>query len=70
MQFNQYSIYALFYTEESDSDGEDSNSVGGRHSSEDVGEPPVGDAVAEIEELETTGINDTLPRDESVDVRK
>jgi hypothetical protein len=71
MQFSQYSFYALFYTEESDSDGENSDSVGDRYSSEAVGRP-VGDAIssiqAEIQVLDTMGFDDTIPLDESVDM--
>ena len=71
MQCNQCSIYALFYTEESDSDDENSVSVANPPSSEAV-EEPVGDAIAsikaEISELDTMGFDETLLLDESVDI--
>ena len=59
-----------FYTEESDSDDENSDSVAERPSYEDVG-LPVADAVqailTEISELDTMGFDETLVLDESVD---
>ncbi len=59
-----------FYTEESDSHNENSDSVAERPSYEDVG-LPVADAVeailAEISELYTMGFDETLVLDESVD---
>ncbi len=61
----------VFYTEESDSDDEISESVANEPSSEAVGQP-VGDAVAniqaEISELDTIGFDETLVLDESVDM--
>ena len=70
-QFSQCSFYALFWTEESDSDGESIDSVGDRHSSEAVGSP-VGNAVAaiqaEIEVLDAAGFDEPLPLDGSVDM--
>jgi hypothetical protein len=61
----------VFYAEESDTDEEDRDSVAGRPSSEDVGEP-VGDAIAtiraEISELDTIGFDETLELDVSVDI--
>ena len=61
----------VFYTEESDSDDETSESVGDRASPEDAGRP-VEDAIstiqAEISELDTMGFDETLLLDESVDM--
>ena len=61
----------VFYTEESDSDDENSESVDDRASPEDAGKP-VGDAIstiqAEISELDTMGFDETLLLDESVDM--
>jgi hypothetical protein len=61
----------IFYTEESDSDEENSDSDANESSSGDVGQP-VGDAVAtiqaEISELDTIGFDETLLLDESVDM--
>jgi hypothetical protein len=61
----------VFYSEESDSDDENSVSVANPPSSEAV-EEPVGDAIAsikaEISELDTMGFDETLLLDESVDI--
>ncbi len=61
----------VFYTEESDTDEDDRDSVADRPSSEDVGQP-VGDAITtlreEISELDTIGFDETLELDVSVDI--
>ena len=61
----------VFYTEESDTDEDDRDSVADRPSAEDVGQP-VGDAIAtlreEISELDTIGFDETLELDVSVDI--
>jgi hypothetical protein len=61
----------VFCSEESDGDDENSVSVANPRSSEAV-EEPVGDAIAsttaETSELDTTGFDETLLLDKSVDI--